>query len=483
MSSKKILTILIVFIFLVLALLYASNYFIEGDFRSSESVNDFNVDRNISKPIGMGEESFNVRDGSISYYESSISDSVDVLNCTGGTRCSIDKLDQTYRVCEDWWAPDPDETDLCERTKQGLNHVSLKSDIANHITAPTTEEDFRVDQEGQKARSSYRDGPVYYLTEGWDIEIINDSKKLITSSSGEIYSFKEEQVSNTYTIEVYDSDDVSGGLLGLAADPEFQENNLIYAYYSYERREDFQGEGAVLSRISQFKLGSEGVDEEKVLVDKIPGKKEHYGGRLRIGPDDFLYATTGDAFRPEKAQDEDFLGGKILRVSLEGDIPQSNDWDNEVYAKGLRNPQGLDFHPESGDLVISQHGPWRRDEIRVVDGGAEYPWPEPCERSDPFQKDDFQPLFCSQTFTLAPSGIAFVDEPGHEWHGDLFVSGLRGRHVHRFELDDDMNLLKNEVFFASTEEGLHSRIRDVEYQDGGLWVLGDSQGIERIEPE
>jgi glucose/arabinose dehydrogenase len=82
--------------------------------------------------------------------------------------------------------------------------------------------------------------------------------------------------------------------------------------------------------------------EKKVLLDKIPGFIIHNGGRIKIGPDGYLYVTTGDAGEADKAQDLKTLHGKILRMTLEGKIPSNNPFPNSyVYSYGHRNPQGL----------------------------------------------------------------------------------------------------------------------------------------------
>ncbi len=105
------------------------------------------------------------------------------------------------------------------------------------------------------------------------------------------------------------------GLLGFVLAPDFAESNLAYAIYTYV--DDF----GQFNRIVILRLEDNIWREESLLLDHIPSGTYHHGGRLKIGPDGMLYATTGDASEPSIAQDLDSLGGKILRMNLDGSIP------------------------------------------------------------------------------------------------------------------------------------------------------------------
>ena len=110
---------------------------------------------------------------------------------------------------------------------------------------------------------------------------------------------------------------------------------------------------------------------------QIPSRSFHRGGRLEIGPDGKLYAATGDcrATKPEIAQDVTSLGGKILRINVDGSIPADNPFPNSyVYSYGHRNPQGLAWSHD-GTLYASEHGPSANDEINKIQEGKNYGWP------------------------------------------------------------------------------------------------------------
>jgi glucose/arabinose dehydrogenase len=241
------------------------------------------------------------------------------------------------------------------------------------------------------------------------------------------------------------------GLLGFVLAPNFNETNEAYAYYTYT---DNSGQ---FNRIVTLRLENNVWKEDKVLLDQIPSGQVHHGGRLEIGPDGKLYATTGDATKPEFAQDVESLGGKILRMNLDGSVPADNPFPNSyVYSYGHRNPQGLAWS-DDGTLYESDHGPSANDEINKIQAGKNYGWPvitgtEQQEGMEP-------PLFTSgENDTWAPSGIAYFDEK-------LYVAALRGTAVLEF------NLATGEKREVITEFG---RIRDVYIEDNTLYFISNN---------
>ena len=208
------------------------------------------------------------------------------------------------------------------------------------------------------------------------------------------------------------------GLLGFVLDPDFLQNNKAYAYYTYEN-----GSGQ-FNRIVELVWENDEWAEGKLLLDKIPSGRFHHGGRLKIGPDRKLYATAGDAAtNPEIAQDLNSLGGKILRLNLDGSVPGDNPFAGTyVYSYGHRNPQGLAWNPD-GTMYASEHGPSAHDEINIIEPGKNYGWPEIT--GDETKQGMETPLFQSGNNTWAPSGMAVHD-------GKLYVATLRGNALREF---------------------------------------------------
>lgn len=210
------------------------------------------------------------------------------------------------------------------------------------------------------------------------------------------------------------------GFLGFVLAPDFEQSNKAFAYYTYEN-----GTGQ-FNRIVEMTLNGDEWSEGKLLLDKIPSGRFHHGGRLKIGPDGKLYATAGDAAtNPEIAQDLGSLGGKILRLNLDGSVPADNPFeDSYVYSYGHRNPQGLAWS-EDGKMYSSEHGPSAHDEINLIDAGKNYGWPEMM--GDDTKQGMETPIFHSGSDTWAPSGMAAHD-------GKLYVATLRGNALREFDL-------------------------------------------------
>ncbi|MCJ0953252.1 PQQ-dependent sugar dehydrogenase [Mammaliicoccus sciuri] len=240
------------------------------------------------------------------------------------------------------------------------------------------------------------------------------------------------------------------GLLGFVLAPDFKDSQEAYAYYTYEDNGQF-------NRIVKLKLENDTWKEEEVLIDKIPSGQYHHGGRLKIGPDDKLYATTGDASDEQNAQDKDTLGGKILRINLDGSKPKDNPISNSyVYSYGHRNPQGIVWTPD-GQMYASEHGNQANDEINEIKEGHNYGWPviEGNEENNNMET----PIFTSGSDdTWAPSGIAFKD-------GIIYSAALRGEGIMKFDVE------KDEMKKVATKYG---RIRDVYIVNSDLYFVSNN---------
>ncbi|GIN23083.1 PQQ-dependent sugar dehydrogenase [Siminovitchia fordii] len=285
----------------------------------------------------------------------------------------------------------------------------------------------------------------------WSIEK-NNNTYYLTERSGSIAKIENgEMERHSVELEKDLATAAEAGLLGFVLAPDFQESNLAYAYYTYV---DSSGQ---FNRIITLHLEDNVWREESVLLDKIPSGDYHHGGRLKIGPDEKLYATAGDASESDKAQDLNSLGGKILRMNLDGTIPNDNPFsDSYVYSYGHRNPQGITWLPD-GTLYTSEHGNSANDEINKIDPGQNYGWPiiEGIEEQDGM----VSPLFTSgEDTTWAPSGI-------DNSNGKLYVAALRGSAILEFDLETGK--------YREVITGL-GRIRDVQIEDNYLYFISNN---------
>jgi len=205
---------------------------------------------------------------------------------------------------------------------------------------------------------------------------------------------------------------------------------------------------------------------DHIIIDKIPGGRIHNGGRIKVGPDNKLYITTGDAGNPALAQELASLGGKILRIDLDGRIPRDNPVPNSpVYSLGNRNPQGLAWNSKEV-LYESEHGQTAHDEINIIKPGANYGWPLVQGNEEATKVDTEKPLIQSGDETWAPSGITFVEQG--PWKGKLLVANLKGQQLLSVSLNKNGTVVKSVEAWLKDEYG---RLREViEDKDGAIYI-------------
>ncbi|MCV0410441.1 sorbosone dehydrogenase family protein [Nitrosopumilus sp.] len=308
------------------------------------------------------------------------------------------------------------------------------------------------------------------LTIPWSIDWLPDGTILFTERNGHLRVIQNGELLEDPLLSL-GVGGVEGGMLGVAVDPDFEENNFIYLYYTYN---EFL---STINKLVRFQLADGKLTEDKILLDGIPGGPFHDGGRIQFGPDGKLYITTGEAGDPKLAQDLNSLGGKILRINSDGTIPEDNPWENSsIYSIGHRNPQGIDWD-EFGNLVATEHGPsgWRgvaHDEINLIFPGMNYGWPDIIgdETAEGLQN----PILHTGDDTWAPSGSEFYyDDKIPQWTGKYFVATLRGSHLHMIDFDlQEKKVLSHEKLFQDE----FGRLRDVQTgPDGFLYILTSNQ--------
>lgn len=222
-----------------------------------------------------------------------------------------------------------------------------------------------------------------------------------------------------------------GGVLGIAPHPHYPDPAWLFVYYTAETDDGRE------NRVVRYNLDArDPAGSAEPIVTGIPADPVHNGGRLRWGPDNYLWITTGDAGDGALAQDEDSLAGKTLRVQANGrpahDNPNIRGRDRRIFTLGHRNPQGLAFLP-SGAPVATEHGPDGRDELNILEAGENYGWPHvrrPAEYVD--AGDEYpRPLFSTgDPPSWAPTGTTFyTGESVPSWSNRLVFGQLFGQRL------------------------------------------------------
>jgi quinoprotein glucose dehydrogenase len=280
----------------------------------------------------------------------------------------------------------------------------------------------------------------------WSLIFLPDGRALVSERGGSIRLIRNGTLQERPYALIDVSHTGEGGLMGLALDPDFPQKQYIYAMHTYRKMTGLN------NRVIRLKdKGSKGI-YDTVILENIPGGRLHNGGRISFGPDGMLE-----------------------------DNPFKN---SPIFSYGHRNPQGIAWHPGTGDLFISEHGPsgefghFAHDEINVVIRGGNYGWPEVIGASSPELYTD--PLIVWKK-TTPPSGMSFSS--GNllkHLTGDLFVATLRSQSLIRISLMKEKigyKVRKIERWFAKNyNNGVYGRLRDVvEGPDGALYFLTNNR--------
>ncbi|EFL38932.1 PQQ-dependent sugar dehydrogenase [Streptomyces griseoflavus] len=245
-----------------------------------------------------------------------------------------------------------------------------------------------------------------------------------------------------------------GGLLGIALSPEYASDHMIYAYFTSA------SDNRVVRMIyDERKPAGQQLGAPDTVFRGIPKGMIHNGGRIAFGPDRMLYAGTGESGDTGLSQDKESLGGKILRLTPDGEPAPGNPFPGSaVYSYGHRNVQGLAWDGKQR-LFASEFGQNTWDELNAIEPGANYGWPEAEGRSDDSAFKN--PVEQWSTDEASPSGIAYAE-------GSIWMAGLRGERLWRIPLKGTEASADPQAFL----EGEYGRLRTVAAAGGDkLWLV------------
>ncbi|WET47896.1 PQQ-dependent sugar dehydrogenase [Chryseobacterium indologenes] len=326
----------------------------------------------------------------------------------------------------------------------------------------------------------------------WGIINLPDGRFLITDKRGymNVVSMDGKEISKVEGFPKVDAKG-QGGMLDVALDPDFTTNSIIYFSFS----EPF-GKGNLTS-VAKGKLTGDfkSISDVKVIFRAEPSYDgdKHYGSRLVFDKDGNLFVSTGE--RSDKvtrvyAQKTDNYLGKIIRITKEGKPAHGNPfigkkgYKPEIYAYGVRNPQGLAIDP-NGNLWDVEMGPRGGDEINLIQPGKNYGWGDVTYGIEysgakvgegiTRKEGTEQPVYYWDP-VISPSGVTFYTGNIEEWKGNLFIGCLSGEHINRIVMKDN-KVIGEERLLADQSE----RFRDVlDGMDGNLYAVTDSGKLYRI---
>jgi glucose/arabinose dehydrogenase len=287
----------------------------------------------------------------------------------------------------------------------------------------------------------------------WELGFLPDGRALVTERGGRVLVLSRGLRSRRSAGRISVSHNGEGGLLGLAVDPGFASNRLVYVYRT------LGGENQVVRmRFSGNRLRS-----ARVIVRGIRAASIHNGGRIAFGPDGALYITTGDAGVTSLSQDAGSLNGKVLRLA--GARARGAGGRPEIVSLGHRNVQALSWQPGSDRLVVTELGQEDRDEVNVIRGGGNYGWPA-VRGSETGGGRFVGAAWDTGSGNVAPSGGTFVTGR-NAWQGSFVFGTLAGEHVRRLSFSGERVTGDRRLL-----NGRYGRIRTVvEGPDRRLYLL------------
>jgi aldose sugar dehydrogenase len=324
---------------------------------------------------------------------------------------------------------------------------------------------------------------VTALDTPWDMAWGPDGQLWVTERGGRVSRVNTVTRQRSVAGQVPDvAESGESGLMGIAFHPDFAAQPWVYLTHSYS------ASGSIRNRLVRSRWDGQSLGVPEVLVTNVPGSGIHDGSRLAFGPDGLLYMTTGDAANANVAQDRSSLAGKVLRLTPTGQPAPGNPFGTAIYSLGHRNPQGLVFHPTTGALYSTEHGPGDNDEVNLIVAGRNFGWPTVHGACD----DDIgsERAFCQAngvveplaiwTPTIAPAGAdIYVADLIPQWKGSLLFVALRGAALHRLTLSaDGQRVTARETLY----QGEYGRLRDVLVGPDGSVYLATSNRDGRGSP-
>ena len=337
--------------------------------------------------------------------------------------------------------------------------------------------------------------------------IDNNNILVLEKEKGTVRLVSNGTLQETSVLEVDVNSRSERGLLGIA----IINNDTVFLYYT----ESSQDGDQLRNRVYKYQWN----DEKRLLVNPtlildlpaFPGPN-HDGGKLTIGPDNYLYGVIGDLNHMGKLQnvvngpDPDDTG-VIFRVNLEDGSPapdnpfinNNNDLSslNKYYAYGIRNSFGIAFDPVTNILWDTENGPSEYDEVNLVKPGFNSGWLQvmgPISKSG-ITEDELvnfpNSKYADPVFSWLPSiGITDIEflnssKLGDKYANNIFVGDigdLTNGYLYYFEVNEDRTGIKfDRNTRSSSQTGLTDLVADNEQEMSTISLGTDFGGITDIE--
>jgi len=345
--------------------------------------------------------------------------------------------------------PDTTATDSPLTPNTSYSYTVKAKDVNGNVSAASPAVVVKTTAGGGGGDPVY-DRDITKLDLPWGIDFLPDGSALVTERDR--FEVVQVQLSGAKKVIGKVPGAVTtrgeGGVLGLAISPSFNSDHFVFIFHTASQD----------NRIDRFTFQNGVLANQTAIVTGIAKNQFHNGGRLRFGPDGFLYATTGDAKNGSNAQNKSSLNGKILRMDKNGKAAPGNPFNNLVYSYGHRNVQGIAWDSR-GQLWESEFGEGNLDELNLIKPGKNYGWPS-CE--GPCNNPAFtNPIRTWDVAAASPSGLEIVNNT-------LYMAAVRGSRLWVMHINSaGTGTDTPRAFFNGRWGRLRTVIRT---PDGGLWL-------------
>jgi glucose/arabinose dehydrogenase len=333
------------------------------------------------------------------------------------------------------------------------------------------------------------------LKRPWSLAFVSNDTILVTERAGAVRAIRGGRLDPAPVAGVPEVRAQGlAGLMDIALHPDFSSNAYVYLSYSKPIGED---DAAVA--VARGRWNGRALEDTRDVF--VAGAETTGGARLAFGGDGMLYVSAGGSGETHP-QDPGSHGGKVLRLTPDGEVPPDNPfvgragYKPEIFTLGHRSTLGLAAHPRTGEIWQVEMGPNGGDEVNILTAGGNYGWPVVSfgrtypgpRQSQRFQGENFVDPVVFWVPSISTSGLAFyTGDALAKWKGDIFVGGMRygeipntGR-LERILINENMEELRREPLLVE----MRLRIRDVRQgPDGLLYLLTDYEdgALLRIAP-
>jgi glucose/arabinose dehydrogenase len=334
------------------------------------------------------------------------------------------------------------------------------------------------------------------LTQGlgvpWGMAFLNRDELIFTERSGDIKLLNLNSLKITTVVGApIVATNGQGGMLDVAIGPNYTQSGWIYFTYSKPTPD-----GAATTLARAKRTNNQLTDWQDLLVSlSATGKGQHFGSRIAFDQNNHIYFGIGDRGEREQAQNLGNHMGSIVRLNLDGSVPDDNPFStnkkarDEIWSYGHRNPQGLQFDKGKKVLWSIEHGPRGGDEINLIQKGKNYGWPVvshgkeywgPFDIGEGQTKQGIEPSVKVYIPSIAPGSLLlYSGDAFPQWRGNLFAGALKLQHLNRISISSDNQATNEERLLGD----LNQRIRALaQSSQGWIYLSTDNGNIFRLKP-